>query len=80
MTCGEGLKCNHNRRYLVLSEIVFGLASANSVHGGRATEWGLGAYPATRLNQTPNTVRAALGVRLRGIIFVVERETTRTIG
>ena len=28
MTCGEGLQCNHNRRYLVLLEIVLGLASA----------------------------------------------------
>ena len=33
MTCGEGLQCNHNRRYLVLLEIVLGLASAKQDTG-----------------------------------------------
>ena len=38
------------------------------------------AYPAAAFNQTPNTAALTLGVRLRGITFVVERETTRTAG
>jgi hypothetical protein len=33
MTCGEGLQCNHNRRYLVLLEIVLGLASFGNTWG-----------------------------------------------
>ena len=37
-----------------------------------------GAYQATAFNQTPNTAATIPGVSLRGIIFVVERETTQT--
>ena len=31
-------------------------------------------------NQTPNTVKIISGVRLWGITFIVERETTQTAG
>jgi hypothetical protein len=33
MTCGEELKSNHTQRYLVLPEIVFGLASCITTWG-----------------------------------------------
>ncbi len=35
-------------------------------------------YPPTYLYQTPNTNRPNVGVSLRGITFVVERERTQT--
>ena len=38
---------------------------------------GLGAYPVTCPNQTPNTVKCTSGVSLREISSVVERETTQ---
>ena len=37
-----------------------------------------GAHQATAFNQTPNTVTIISGVRLRGIISVVKRETAQT--
>ena len=39
---------------------------------------GLGGHKPTHSNQTPNTVRGIVGVRLRVIISVVKRETTQT--
>jgi len=39
-----------------------------------------GGHQPTSFNQTPNTQVTIPGVRLRGIIFVVERETTQTVG
>jgi len=39
-----------------------------------------GAHQAAAFNQTPNTVALTSGVRLRGLTFVVERETTQTAG
>ena len=30
--------------------------------------------------QTPNTITVAVGVRLWGISFIVERETAQTVG
>ena len=47
--------------------------------GGRALD-GLGGLPLTKPNQTANAKAANPGVRLRGLTFVVERETTQTIG
>ena len=41
---------------------------------------GLGAYPVTCPNQTPNTVKLNSGVSLREISSVVERETALTAG
>ena len=41
---------------------------------------GLGGHKPTHLNQTPNTNGIAVGVSLRGIIFVDKRETTQTVG
>ena len=41
---------------------------------------GIRVYPTTNPNQTPNTVKTIMGVRLWGIIFMVERETTQTAG
>ena len=37
-----------------------------------------GAHPPTNLNQTPNTGMIGSAVRLWGISFIVERETTQT--
>jgi hypothetical protein len=39
-----------------------------------------GAHQATSFNQTPNTDTLTSGVRLRGITFVVKRETTQIAG
>jgi len=39
-----------------------------------------GGHQPTSFNQTPNTDTWTSGVRLRGITFVVERETTQTAG
>jgi len=47
--------------------------------GGRALD-GLGGLPLTKPNQTANANVASPGVRLRALTFVVERETTQTIG
>ena len=47
--------------------------------GGRALD-GLGGLPLTKPNQTANAKVANPGVRLRALTFVVERETTQTIG
>jgi hypothetical protein len=47
--------------------------------GGRALD-GLGGLPLTKPNQTANASVANPGVRLRALTFVVERETTQTIG
>ena len=41
---------------------------------------GLGVHQTTLPNQTPNTAGGIVGVRLRGISFVVERETAQTAG
>jgi hypothetical protein len=38
---------------------------------------GLGGHKPTHSNQTPNTMRRIVGVRLRVIISVVKRETTQ---
>ena len=46
--------------------------------GGRALD-GLGGEKLTKSNQTTNAIGQNLGVRLRGISFVVERETAQTI-
>ena len=46
--------------------------------GGRALDE-LGGEYLTKLNQTTNAITGILGVRLRGISFVVERETAQTI-
>ena len=48
------------------------------VSGGRALD-GLGGKTLTNSNQTMNATNRNLGVRLRGISFVVERETAQTI-
>ena len=37
-----------------------------------------GPYRVTDVSQTPNAVRVSMAVRLRGISFVVERETAQT--
>ncbi len=34
----------------------------------------------TKFNQTPNAASQPVGVRLRALRFVVERETARTVG
>ncbi len=47
-------------------------------NGGRALD-GLGGEKLTNSNQTSNAISLSLGVRLRGISFVVERETAQTI-
>ena len=47
-------------------------------NGGKALD-GLGGEKLTNSNQTMNTISQSLGVRLRGISFVVERETAQTI-
>jgi hypothetical protein len=41
---------------------------------------GEGADKLTDLNQTPNAGRPGVAVRLRGISFVVERETAQIAG
>ena len=46
--------------------------------GGRALD-GLGGEKLTKLSQTTNAIAKNLGVRLRGISPVVERETAQTI-
>ncbi len=46
--------------------------------GGRALD-GLGGEYLTKSNQTTNAISQNLGVRLRGISSVVERETAQTI-
>ena len=48
------------------------------VSGGRALD-GLGGKTLTNSNQTMNAISQSLGVRLRGISSVVERETAQTI-
>ena len=48
------------------------------VNGGRALD-GLGGEYLTNSNQTTNAISQNLGVRLRGISSVVERETAQTI-
>ena len=48
------------------------------VDGGRALD-GLGGRNPVNSNQTMNAINRSLGVRLRGISFVVERETAQTI-
>jgi hypothetical protein len=48
------------------------------VNGGRALD-GLGGKKLTNSNQTTNAINFSLGVRLRGISSVVERETAQTI-
>ena len=48
------------------------------VSGGKALD-GLGGETLTNSNQTTNAISQNLGVRLRGISFVVERETAQTI-
>ncbi len=48
------------------------------VSGGRALD-GLGGEYLAKSNQTTNAINRSLGVRLRGISFVVERETAQTI-
>ena len=54
-----------------------GAASGISI-GGRALD-GIGSDELTNLNQTTNAFARTLGVRLWGISFIVERETTQTI-
>ena len=39
---------------------------------------GIGGHQPTYSNQTPNTVKTILGVRLWGITSMVKRETTQT--
>ena len=48
------------------------------VNGGKALD-GLGGRNPVNSNQTMNAINHTLGVRLRGISFVVERETAQTI-
>ncbi len=48
------------------------------VNGGRALD-GLGGEKLTNSNQTMTAINLHLGVRLRGISSVVERETAQTI-
>jgi hypothetical protein len=48
------------------------------VDGGKALD-GLGGTKPTKSNQTKNAINPNLGVRLRGISPVVERETAQTI-
>ena len=48
------------------------------VNGGRALD-GLGGEQPANSNQTTNAISQNLGVRLRGISSVVERETAQTI-
>lgn len=38
-----------------------------------------GPHRVTDVNQTPNASKVSVAVRLRGISFVVERETAQTI-
>ncbi len=47
-------------------------------NGGRALD-GHGGEKLTNSNQTTNAISQNLGVRLRGISSVVERETAQTI-
>ena len=46
--------------------------------GGRALDW-LGDITSTNPNQTPNAVTPNAGVGLRGMSFVVERETAQIV-
>lgn len=39
-----------------------------------------GPYKVTDVSQTPNAGKYSVAVRLRGISFVVERETAQTTG
>lgn len=39
-----------------------------------------GPYKVTEVNQTPNASNVSAAVRLRGISFVVERETAQITG
>ena len=48
-------------------------------YGGRALDW-LGGVKLTNPNQTPNAVILSVGVGLRGMSFVVKRETAQTVG
>ena len=48
-------------------------------YGGRALD-GLGGKTLTKPNQTTNGLTLRLGVRRRGLSFVVERETAQSIG
>ncbi len=48
------------------------------VNGGKALD-GLGGEYLTNSNQTGNAINRILGVGLRGISSVVERETAQTI-
>ena len=41
---------------------------------------GYGSYQITEPNQTPNTGKCSVGVRLWAIRFMVERETAQTAG
>eukprot|EP01026_Neomeris_dumetosa_P045656 TRINITY_DN3868_c0_g1_i1.p2 TRINITY_DN3868_c0_g1~~TRINITY_DN3868_c0_g1_i1.p2 ORF type:complete len:164 (-),score=9.73 TRINITY_DN3868_c0_g1_i1:78-569(-) len=77
MSCGEELKSYQTRRYLVLLEIVFGLASRYS-RWGQSYWMGMGGYPPTHSNQTPNTNDIAAGVSPWVITSMVKRETTQT--
>ncbi len=46
--------------------------------GGRALDW-LGGIKLTNPNQTPNAATPNTGVGLRGMSFVVKRETAQIV-
>ncbi len=59
--------------------MALGPAFRTERHGGRALDW-LGGIKLTNPNQTPNAVTEDVGVGLRGMSFVVERETAQIVG
>jgi hypothetical protein len=58
--------------------MALGPASPDESNGGRALDW-LGGVKLTNPNQTPNAVTGCVGVGLRGMSFVVKRETAQIV-
>ena len=59
--------------------MALGPAFLDERDGGRALDW-LGGIKLTNPNQTPNAVTPNVGVGLRGMSFVVKRETAQIVG
>ena len=73
-----GVKCQTNLEIAGSRRNNFRISVIPLNTGGRALNE-VGAYPATELNQTPNTTIGSLVVGLREMSFVVERERTQTV-
>jgi hypothetical protein len=72
-----GVKCQSNVEIAGSPRNSFRASLMARLTGGRALN-GLGAYPVTEPNQTPNGCNLSMGVRLWVISFIVERETAQT--